>query len=246
MEDSSIIKISHSSVKTFEQCKAKYKYQYLDHIQRKTWSHLILGNLAHRTLEIFHKSYIEKRIAKTKLNKLMAESFASAQKEFSTTKEMLSEAYVLLNDYLSTIIQNGMPNVIGTEVPFDIQLDDKITVRGYIDRIDKIGDRFKIIDYKTTKNVKYLEPFQLSIYGLWLKKEHPEIEAFDAAYVLLRHKSKEKSYSFNLKDLGATNKKLVSYASQIQDEQTWGMNPGPLCKFCDFQSICPSQNKPAW
>jgi RecB family exonuclease len=240
------VKISASSVKTYQQCQKKYWFNYIDHAPRKEWPHLILGNLCHKALEVFHRSYLDKPVAKSEYGKLMGSSFEEARKEFNTTKDVEDEAFLLLKDYLTVLNKNPMPQVKDVETPFEFNLDDTVVIRGFIDRIDLIGDRFRIVDYKTTKNTKYLEPFQLNLYGLWLRKEYPDIKDFDASYVLLRHKSKTKDYTFNIKDLDRSHKELIDYANKIKNEEAWNTNPSPLCKFCDFYELCDAQNTKGW
>ena len=103
---------------------------------------------------------------------------------------------------------------------------------------------FRIIDYKTTKNAKYLDSFQLLIYGLWLKHQYPDLEKFRAAYILLRHDSKTKDYEFNIEDLKKAEKDIISYAGKIKTENQWVPIPTALCNWCDFKDICPAHS--AW
>jgi len=247
MEDNKIIKISASSIKTFTQCPRKYKFNYLDHLPRKEWNHLTLGNLCHKTLEIFHHSLIINPVPKNEFGKIMGDSFQEARKEFTATKEIEEEAFLLLKNYLLMLEQKSLPKVKDVEVPFEFYLDERVFIRGFIDRIDVLEDgRFHIVDYKTTKNTKYLEPFQLGVYGLWLRKDNPNIKSFDASYVLLRHKSSTKEYSFSQKDLDNIHKELLMYANQIDNEVDWKTNPSPLCRYCDFYEICDAQNIKGW
>ena len=242
-DDLQIIKLSASSVKTYNQCNLRYYYNYIAKIPRQEWDHLLLGNLCHRALELFHREYLENGLNGNSLNKLMTKSFSLAKKEFIGIAEAsIVEAKSLLGDYLKNVIKNGMPLVKGIETSFDFALTDDIIIRGFLDRLDILKDgTFHIVDYKTTKNVKYLEPFQLLMYGLWLKHEYPEIQKFKASYVLLRHGSKTKEYDFNLEDLKKVEKDLINYAMKIRQEDKWAPEPSVLCKWCDFVKICPSQ-----
>jgi ATP-dependent helicase/nuclease subunit B len=244
MSDASpIIKVSASSTKTYSQCKKKYWFQYINKSPRKEWDHLDLGNFCHKTLEIFHSSYLAAKVPDDKLGNLMSTSFKEARKAFPNLPQgILSEAFSLITDYLTMIADKGMPDVAGVEIPFEFNLTDDITIRGFIDRLDRVDGKYKLSDYKTTKNAKYLDPFQLSMYGLWLRKEHPEVTEFEAAYILLRHKSKEKSYTLNSKDLDRTEKELITYATDIKNEVEWPTAPSPLCKYCDFNELCPETN----
>jgi putative RecB family exonuclease len=241
------IKISASSVKTYTTCPRKYKYNYLDHLPKKTWDHLTLGTLCHKALEEFHRSCMDSPVPKKDYGKVMGAAFKVACKEAQTTKAVEDDAFLMLKDYLAALSTTAMPNVKSVEAPFEFNLDDLIVVRGFIDRIDELKDgRLRIVDYKTTKNPKYLDAFQLNLYGLWLRKEHPDLKSFDASYVLLRHKSKTKDYTFNTKDLDRIHKELIDYATQIKEEVAWNTNPSPLCKYCDFASVCEAQNESGW
>jgi len=245
-EDLQIIKLSASSMKTYEQCPKKYFYTYIEKVPRQEWDHFDLGNLCHKALEIFHRIYMQEGNKMGSLSKLMTHSFSTAKKEFEKiTPHLKDEAKALLLDYLKAISANGMPLVKGVETPFNFKINDEILIRGFIDRLDISKDgKFRIIDYKTTKNVKYLDPFQLLIYGLWLKHEYPDLEKFRASYVLLRHGSKTKDYEFNMEDLKKAEKEILGYASKLKVENQWVPVPTALCNWCDFKNICPAQQ--AW
>jgi putative RecB family exonuclease len=175
----------------------------------------------------------------------MKTCFDQAALEFEgLTAAIKEEAFELVKDYLVVLKASPMPDVRGVEIPFEFELGDGIVIRGFIDRIDNTPSGVKIVDYKTTKNAKYLDPFQLSIYGLWLRKEDPALKEFDGCYVLLRHKSTTKDYKFNARDLDRTHKELMTYANRIKSETVWSTSPSPLCKYCDFKDLC--ENEKAW
>lgn len=237
-----IIKLSASSVKTYEQCPRKYYYTYIDRQPRKDWEHFDLGNLCHRTLEIFHEIYMKDGAKKSSLSKLMGHSFKQARKEFPNMRmPLVQEAKDLLMDYLRSVVGN-MPMVKSVEADFNFHISDNVAIRGYVDRLDIMKDaRYHIVDYKTTKNERYLDPFQLKLYGLWLKEEvDPTITSFKASYILLRHGAKFKEYELNEEDLVNTKKELLDYASKIKAENTWIPVPTRLCDWCDFKDICPA------
>lgn len=238
-----IIKLSASAVKTYEQCPRKYYFNYIQKAPKKHWDHFDLGNICHKTLELFHTKYMKKAIPKKEWGKLMSESFTKAREGFLNLSDpLILDAKEMLAEYLKSVKENGMPVVKGCETSFDFKLAEDIMVRGFVDRIDILKDKkFRIIDYKTTKNDKYLEPFQLSVYGLWLKEQHPDIKSFKGAYVLLRHGSKLKEYDFNLEDIETARKDLIAYAKKIKEENTWTPIPTKLCNYCDFKDICQVQ-----
>lgn len=247
IEKPKLIKLSASSMKTFDQCPKKYFYNYIAREPRKQWDHFDLGNLCHKALEIFHEIYMEEGPRGGSLSKLMAHSFAEARKDFPDAKiEIIADAKALVQDYLKLVSTDGMPHVKGVETKFNLNITDDILVRGFLDRVDILPKSgiFHIVDYKTTKNKRYLEPFQLLIYGLWLQSEYPDLEEFKASYVLLRHGSSSKSYTFNCEDIVKIKKKILGFAEDIrasEKSEEWATITGPLCNWCDFKKICPTQ-----
>lgn len=242
-EKPKLIKLSASAMSTYKQCPKKYYFNYIARAKRKQWDHFDLGNLCHKTLELFHEMYIRDGTSKKPLNKMMQHAFSIARKEYKhMADELIEEAKHLLMIYLKRRQKFGMPNVKGVEASFEFNVDPDVIIRGFVDRLDVLDDgKFRIVDYKTTNNVKYLKKTQLLIYGLWLKHKYPEVESFSAAYVLLRHKSKLKKYDFNIVDLERTKKEIIDCASDIRSESEWAAIPTRLCDWCDFQKICPSQ-----
>jgi putative RecB family exonuclease len=253
--ETQLIKLSASSVKTYDQCPRKYFFNYIERAPKKEWPHFDLGNLCHKTLEFFHETCMEQKVAKKDYAKLMGKSFAKARKAFPKMKdELIKEAKDLLSatyldadgnkktGYLGMIKKEGIPDVQGVETDFKFNINKKVLIRGFLDRVDVMKDgRFHIIDYKTTKNTQYLDEFQLLVYGLWLRREYPDIESFRGSYVLLRHNSALKSYDFTIEDVDKIEKDLIAYADKIRVDDVWTPIPTRLCNWCDFKDICPAQ-----
>lgn len=234
-----LLKLSVSSVKTYESCPKKYWYTYIEKADRKEWPHLLLGSFCHKVLEYFHERWKEDK--NLELVSLFGKCFADARKlkEFQALHpDQLGEAKELLQHYLFEIEKYGMPNVHDVEMDFLINIDN-FMVRGFIDRIDIEKDgTFHIIDYKTTKNDKYLDDFQLLVYGLALKKKYPDIERFKGSYILLRQHSKLITNEYNAYDLLKCEKKIIEFGKYIEEEKKWEPRPSNLCKWCDFYEPC--------
>lgn len=238
-----IIKLSASSVKTYKQCPKKYYFNYIERAPKKEWAHFDLGNLCHKTLELFHLACMKNAPPKNKWADLMGECFSKARKSYPKMEApLLIEAKGLLIGYLKNLKNNGLTDVRGVETPFNFTLSEDIHVRGFLDRYDVLEDkRFHILDYKTTKSVDFLDEFQLLVYGLWLKREYPEVKSFRGSYCLLRYDGKLKSFDFSIEDVNKIERELIAYANTIREDNVWTAIPTRLCNWCDFKDICPAQ-----
>ena len=254
MEDkqaSTLIKLSASSTKTYDSCARKYRYTYIDKLPKKEWDHLKLGTFCHNVLEQFHEEW--KNDKNLELRPLMSRSFAnqrhlaSLDPKTKLADEQLTEAKGMLQDYLYSMERNGMPNVLGVEDGFEMVVGNKYVLRGFLDRLDVDKDGlFHIVDYKTTKNEKYLDSFQLLVYGLALKQKYPDLKRFRGSYVLLRKGSKMLTNEYTLNDILGCEKKIIEYGTAIENEKKWEKTITRLCDWCDFKDVCLGNVNDTW
>ena len=237
-----MIKLSASSIGTYEKCPKKYHYQYIEKppIPPQDWSHLEFGKCAHRVLELFHKDLCDNIRDPSEYSGLMKTSFKLALEEFDMDilKPELPALKEVLQVYLNKIMQDGLPQVIANELNFDFKIGE-YTVRGFIDRIDKISPgHYKVVDYKTNKNPKYLSNFQLLLYALAIKEIYKDVEKISGCYVLLKNKCDTLEYSFGEEDYQDTIDKVLRVGKSIDTSVEWEKKPSILCNWCDFQSLC--------
>jgi len=239
-----ILTLSPSRINTYQKCPRKYYYTYIAKLPRKDWDHFKLGTFVHGALEFFHSEY-KKDDNLLNLKHIMKESFRRQRAEMGKKnillpEKILLEARDLLAEYLNRMETNGIgAEILSLEQNFNIQLDDKYNIQGIVDRIDKDpDDLMHIKDYKTTKNAKYMEPFQLQAYGIYLTEKYPDIDRFRGSYVMLRHGGKLISYDFNSEDIRKGRQIVIDYASKIMQEERWMTKQSPLCDWCDFKYLC--------
>jgi putative RecB family exonuclease len=237
-----MLKLSASSMGTYEKCPKKYHYQYIEKpdIVKPDWTHLEFGKCAHRALELFHIDIMNNVRTPSDYSNIMRDSFKQAVSEFrmEILKPELPFLKSIIQDYLNLVKTDGLPPVVGVEHSFEFDIGGYI-VRGFIDRIDKIGPgEYRVVDYKTNKNPKYLTSFQLLLYGLAMQRIFPDMEKLHGRYILLKHKSITKDWSFTSKDLEDTKNKILAIGESISTDQAWEKKPTMLCDWCDFKSIC--------
>jgi len=238
-----LLKLSVSKTKVFAGCKKQFKFSYIQKLPKKDRDYNIVGSFCHRALEIFHSEYIKGCLLPYNIS--MADAFKKAYSEFKEkmTPEMKADAKEIITNYLQKIYakQISTSNVLAVEKNFDLPLNEKLIIRGCIDKVSLDDDNvLHVSDYKTTKNVKYLKDdfFQLATYCYVVWLEDPSIEKVRASYILLRHNSELITKEFGIDEIKKIKAKYEDYADQINNETEFPANPTILCNYCDFTEYC--------
>ncbi len=243
---SQTLRLSVSKTKTFLDCRAKFKYAYIEKLPKKDWEHHTLGKFCHKVLEDFHIAYLEG--SQEPYNIVMQKAFKAANTEYKAamTPEMKKECWGMIDKYLRIVTHdkknNLSANVIACEKNFELLVDDKILLNGMIDRIQIDDDNvLHVADYKTTKDKKYLKDdwFQLLTYCFIMIHENPDLTKVRASYILLRHDFEYITKEFSVPEIMSVQDKYIEYADQILSEQKYEPNPSGLCRFCDYLNLCP-------
>lgn len=243
------LRLSVSKAKTFNDCKKKFKFSYIERLPKKEWDFHIYGKFVHRVLELFHLHYIEggtdpRHVA-------MSNAFKVSLTEFKgqMTKEQKIEAKEACSAYLKRISEEDKskaPNVLAVEREFSLEIAEKVLLLGVIDRVQIDADGVPhVCDYKTTKNKKYLKNdwFQLLTYAYVLLLEDPSITKVRGSYILIRHEFEYITAEFTVDEILKVKDKFLKYAEDMNTEQLWRPNPTPLCKYCDFIEHCNEGNQ---
>jgi len=244
------LRLSVSKAKTFLQCKKQFEFNYILKLPKKQRDYHTFGKFCHGVLELFHKQYIDGCLLP--YNITMTDAFKTNWEEYkeNMTPEMKKECWDIINQYLKIITndkKNGKQfNVLSVEKRFELPLTENIMLNGAIDLIKLDDDNIlHVADYKTSKNKKYLKDdwFQLMTYGLVLLKDQPDLKKIRASYIMLRHNFEYITKEFSVKELLATEKKILNYAEQINSEKEFAPNPSVLCGWCDFLGSCEEGQK---
>jgi len=236
--------LSPSRVDMFKQCRRRYYNRYIARMPLKQWPHFRLGTFAHGALENFHQYLLDGE--KDGAPKLMKRACLSFHRQMEREGRQLldgdqaKEAHAMLAAYLRQAdLEGKQSKVLELEKKFTIRLNNDYDLTGIVDRLDMDADDvYHIKDYKTSKNARYMKPFQLNAYGIWLLEEHPEVERFRGSYIMLRLNSELVSYDFTREDVDKCRQELIKTADDIMSEERWIQNQGKLCNWCDFQEVC--------
>ena len=255
--------LSPSKVDCFHGCQRLFYYRYLespfDVPQNK---YFLIGNVAHKALELFHQNLKGKPID---YGKLMSESFKKSYTKYSVDKQaakgFLSQQEVqgihnMLAGYLAHIKANGHPWTMFIEKMFKTEVGG-ITVRGKADRVDRIelGDEepaIKIVDYKTSSKPlskkQVARSVQLPTYAMWIREmdKIPDRIPIYGEYVYLKHmgtKQESKCYLITDEMFAEAIEKYTRVVFELTHSCKFVRNREyEYCRACDYGHHCPRDN----
>lgn len=234
------LNLSVSKVKTFKDCKAKFHYLYIEKLPRKEWDFHVFGKFLHEVLENFHKARMNgsqdpDNVLMTNVYKISYENWKE-----KISKDQTTEARGILKKYLK-ILAKETPNVIGVEKEFYIDIDEKVLLNGYIDRVQIDSDGvLHVSDYKTSKDKSghKKDHFQLMTYAFVMCLEDPSIERIRTSYVMLRHNFEYIIKEYTREEVMTMEDVFLDYYGQIINEKLYRTKTSPLCKYCDALDLC--------
>ncbi len=241
--------LSYSSISTYEQCPLKWKFHYIDKLPEEPKPYFSFGTVMHDVMEFF---YMEKEGGKIKGPRFDAPSVDELLAYYRSV--WLSEGYEnseqeenyralgerIIREYHSEHAGNfRMP--IATEHGFMLEVRG-IKVRGFIDRVDKLGpESVAILDYKTSKNA----------FTIPYVKSNKQLALYQMAFEELHNKRVERLSLYHLRSnmdfsvgrrpdsmISALKDEIAEVADAIEGEnfepkRSW------LCDYCDYQRFCP-------
>lgn len=241
------MRISYSSLDTYQTCPLKYKFQEIDRIKVPKSKEAVFGSVLHATMKFIHTPGILSPTLEQALDYFSknwnSEVFADELEE----RAAFSQGVQIIQDYYK---KNDPTNtkIVDLETRFNIEIGsikETHTVAGIIDRIDKTEDGYEIIDYKTTKKMPAQEKvdndIQLSIYlHAFLSRYPKEMENLDKIKVslyYLKHGVKLTS----TRTLEQLKKSEQLFLDTIKIIEFGKFEPviSPLCDWCGYQNRCP-------
>jgi len=248
-KESDLFHLSVSKVKTFLTCKAKYRYQYIEHLPKIERDFQVFGSFLHEALEEFQSSIIGGVEAPDHIRMKLA--FSKAMKGDwgpKLTPEQKQECIDVLKEYLVFRYnnRNAPSEVLEVEKPFSFDLDGKVLLNGFIDVVQRDADGIiHVADYKSSKEKKYLKKdlLQLKTYALALMYNDSDIDKIRCSYVMLRHKFDPIQKEFERSEIMPVADEFLEYAENINAEKLYRPSTGPLCKFCDYLGKCSEGKK---
>jgi len=225
-DDKSML-FSPSRLKTFEQCRMKYKYRYIDKLPVKPVYNIetVEGKIIHEILE--------RHSIGANIDDLAAEVFEK--------NGMLYDK----SEY-GGIIQNvkafkeSVPTTAKSEEELVLPLSGQAGIMGIVDLMYLDGNKMHIYDCKTAKRRNdLLHVFQLQCYASMAVKLFG-VEA-DARIFYVRLGDTGEPITMDDRQANCFLCDRVNDIKVILDCHRFPCRESFMCKYCDFQKICPAK-----
>ena len=245
---------SHSKLGTFQQCKQKYKFQYINKIKLESRDIIetFLGGLVHKALEKLYKDLkFQKLNTKEELLNFFKECW---NKEFNDNILFVKKGYTKENyfdmgiKFISDYYEHYKPfdnlTTLGIETEYRLDLDDGNSYHVRMDRLscDKEGNYY-VCDYKTNNQLKAQgeldEDRQLAMYSLWVKDNFKDCKNVKLVWYFLAF-DKEMISERNEEQLLNLKLDVQNIIKEIENCVEFPTTISYLCDWCSYKSICPA------
>lgn len=234
------MRLSYSSISTYQNCPLAYKFRYVDKLPTKRTPQLSYGSSLHAILAYFYDVPHAKPCSLNHLLEHFPNVWESQGYEDSSEEQTYFEhAKEVLAQFYHTNVENfQIP--IALEHKFQIELTS-CTLTGIIDRVDQLpSGSYEIIDYKTNRKLppesKIHNDLQLSIYHLACKEVWGAEPDKLSLYFLIPNQKISTRRSVN--DIQKTKSIIAKVCKDIEAER-FQPRENSLCPWCDFQAYCP-------
>lgn len=244
--------LSPSRANDYLNCPLLYRFRTIDRLPEPPSVDAIRGTLVHSVLEKLF-TYPRPERTRTIAQSFVVPIWSEMKVERDDVREIvhtlneetfLISAYALVERYFE--LENpSLFEPTELEAHVETELNDKLIIHGYIDRLDiaPTGE-IRIVDYKTGKapGIGFEEKsfFQMKFYALILWRNLGRVPKrlqmifLGDGRVLTQDPTEE--------ELMKTQSKIEKIAADIQLSKEQGMWPtrkSKLCDWCAHQSICP-------
>jgi putative RecB family exonuclease len=234
------MKLSYSSISTYELCPLKWRFQYEERLPTSTSPALAFGDSLHRALHRFHDRPVPVPPSLGELHEMLDDEWVSeGYRDPGEEETYRAHGRQVLADYH----RENAPSFripAALEHRFTIEIEGA-QISGVIDRMDRIpGGGYEIIDYKTSRRLPPRErvdaDLQLSVYYLAAREIWGIEPERLTLYFLLP--GERMTTVRTARDADELRRRIATVAERIAAGK-FEPRPNPLCDWCDFQARCP-------
>ena len=253
---------SYSKLEVFKNCPLQYRYKYIEKkYSQDTSIALELGSLCHYVLEQKGRMVAAKQnVDYDKLNSILFDGVSETDEK---TKEELLGVGQLKRKYFE--VWHEADNASGAsydekiklfvqvlhdemedtewkptyfERPFEFVWDNKVILKGFIDRIDVKDGQYRTVDYKTSKKAyeqsKLATSLQFGIYALAILNEFGVLPIESIyRFILIDDEQYALTKGWEKRLIKALDK-VFGDIEASENKKVFVPKPSPLCHWCNF------------
>ncbi len=251
--------LSFTQLAAFTSCPLQYKFAHILKVPVFGRYQMSFGKTMHNSLQRFMERLVAAGQASQSSLFETAEPTDTSVPSLDVLKEIYEASWIdewypndqVREEYRSkgldslkafhADLMKEQPEVALIEKGFTLKIGD-VTVKGRIDRIDKIEDGYEIIDYKTgspktLEKIGWQEKRQLVLYALAAERcFDPPLKVTKLTYHYLEDNSLV-SFEPTQKDVDKLQEEILDTVARMKASD-FKATPGWNCKFCDFRDIC--------
>ncbi len=235
--------LSAGDIETYRTCPLKYKFARVFRIPQEPTLNQRFGILVHQVLERFHADSHQTRSLPELLGLLEAGWRRGGFGDTEQERQLQGKAEQSLIRYHERF-QGTDAEPVWFEKSFTFTLD-KHTLRGRVDRVDRLADgAYELIDYKTGRPKKAAdlrEDVQLALYSVAAQQAWDLEAAHQAYYYVLDDQKVPVDWSED--DREWITNTVLEVADGITQQ---GFEPTPsfaACSMCDYRIACPAAER---
>ncbi|MDD5747889.1 MAG: PD-(D/E)XK nuclease family protein [Actinomycetota bacterium] len=246
---------SRSRIDTFLSCPLKYRFKYIDGIRKEEenvepW----LGNVVHKTLHELLR--LKKDFRREPKLEAAIEIFEKMWSDSVHEKITIHDEFANLDDYRRRglmFIENFFEAEKGRDYGEIVSLEGQVNFKidgysftGYIDRLQKDGSTYHIVDYKTSKSPLSQEAAdrdeQLALYEIGVRQNFPQVEKVVLHWHMLSDGTVVDS-SRSPEQLESLMQKVPILVNEIEAEKDFLPLESGLCNWCEYKEECQSERE---
>ncbi len=244
---------SYSRLSTFEQCRLKFRFQYIDKVRTEieTTVEAFLGSMVHRVLERLYKDVRFQKIPGLQelidfFHKEWDENWNDGilvvRKEY-TAENFRKMGVRFITDFYSRYKPFDQARTVGLETSNTAALDDRNRIHIKIDRLSISHEgEYEIHDYKTSNTLPTQEILdsdrQLAIYAYGVRQMYPDAKKIRLIWHYLAF-DKELESSRTESELADLKEEILELIRIVKDAREFPATRSALCDWCQFRPICP-------
>ncbi len=225
----------------YKKCPRLYQYRHVMKIPEKPRYYFDFGSSLHSIAEQLTRMEKDgKPTNETIAEELLAKYWdPKGYKSKIDEKRDYNEAKAILKVFLDEQAKSKT-QILDIERWFETSIGN-IKLRGRIDRIDKDGPGYTVVDYKTSKKAPSLnelkKDMQMLVYALAVKEIYPDGDPLKVGNWFLR--SNEKIFFAPEKQtIEAIKAEITDMAAKIKAAAFEPKKGSWECNYCDYQCLC--------